>query len=336
MKTYTSCLLLVIVLLLVSCENELPFNIKDNPPKLVMNALINADSLSNLVFLNLTGKDKVAHLQNATVEVRVNGVLKESVRPLPAELEGDPQCRFRITGPFAPGEVVRLDATTDDGAHHAWAEVTVPQRPEQIKVDTFKVTTAQMKYNNGYLGYKIAIQDRPRENNYYRLVIDKRIILDYYDNNQDENVIQTFHDYRFIDREDVVLTDGHPTTEDDEDNGMFDTVKNIYGVFDDSRFRDASYVMTVYSDIDFYDSLFPFSVRHKRIDIIVHLLSITEEEYYYMKALNLVDSDIYDETIYEPIKYPSNVHGGTGLVSISTEVSQTIPINNTFRKEIPE
>lgn len=62
----------------------------------------------------------------------------------------------------------------------------------------------------------------------------------------------------------------------------------------------------------YYDSL----------DVIIRLLSITETEYYYLKALNLVDSDVYDETINEPIRYPSNVHGGTGMVGISTEVSK--------------
>ena len=61
MKTpiYHLLLSFIILLTIVSCENELPFNIKDNPPKLVMNALINADSLTNTLFLNLTGKGKV-------------------------------------------------------------------------------------------------------------------------------------------------------------------------------------------------------------------------------------------------------------------------------------
>ena len=70
MKTYIyhPLILLVIILVTVSCENELPFNIKDNPPKLVMNAFINADSLTNVLFLNLTGKDYANHIENATVE----------------------------------------------------------------------------------------------------------------------------------------------------------------------------------------------------------------------------------------------------------------------------
>lgn len=71
MRTYTyhPLILLVIILSTVSCENELPFNIKDNPPKLVMNAFYNADSLTNVLFLNLTGKDNSTHIENATVEV---------------------------------------------------------------------------------------------------------------------------------------------------------------------------------------------------------------------------------------------------------------------------
>ena len=62
------------------------------------------------------------------------------------------------------------------------------------------------------------------------------------------------------------------------------------------------------------------------MDVIIRLRSITEVEYYYLKALNSVDSDVYDETIDEPIKYPGNVHGGTGIVGISTEVSKVITI----------
>ena len=89
--------------------------------------------------------------------------------------------------------------------------------------------------------------------------------------------------------------------------------------------------MTVYND-----PAIPYNNNYNGIlegmDVIIRLLSITETEYYYLKALNLVDSDVYDETINEPLRYPSNVHGGTGMVSISTEVSQTVRI----RENTPE
>ena len=66
---------------------------------------------------------------------------------------------------------------------------------------------------------------------------------------------------------------------------MFDTVKNIYGVFDDSRFKNTSYTMTVYNQTN-VEGLSKYGTNVK-MDMIVRLLSITETEYYYLKALNL-------------------------------------------------
>lgn len=322
MKTFIYYLsVLVAMLTVASCENELPFNIKDNPPKLVMNALINADSLTNTLFLNFTGKENPTHVQDATVEVRVNGQLTESLRPLPLDEDEAKQCRFTITSKFNADDVVRIDAFTDDGKYHAWAEATVPKRLEKIdNIDTLTVPMKSYGMTSNYLRCKITFRDHPNENNYYRLIVNKRSTLTDYDGST-----RIKNNYMIIDREDIVLTDGHPTTSEDEDNGMFDPVKNVYSVFDDSRFKDSPYTMTIYSrpTLDYYLGN-PTSVK---IDIIISLLSITEAEYYYLKALNLIDSDNYDETINEPIKFPSNVQGGTGIVGFSTEVSQTIHIS---------
>lgn len=331
MKTPICNLLIsfIVLLTIASCVNELPFSIKDNPPKLVMNALINADSLTNTLFLNLTGKESATHVKNAKVEVRVNGKLTETLHPLAPKADNDLQCRFNITGKFAPGDIVRLDALTDDGQHHAWAEVTVPQRPNEIEnIDTLTVPLTQGSYTEDYLRYRITIKDRPNETNYYRIIVDKQTTLWGYNHEEggSEYIYWTKHSYRFIGREDIVLTEGQPTNGDDEDNGMFDTVKNIYGVFDDSRFKNTSYTMKIYNRTNIETSDEPGFFAG--MDVIIRLLSITETEYYYLKALNLLDSDAYDEIMSEPIKYPSNVHGGTGMIGITTEVSKKIKIKS--------
>lgn len=323
---YQPFALLVLLLVTASCENELPFNIKDNPPKLVMNALINADNPSNVLYLTFTGKEEATYAENATVEIRVNGQLSESLRPSPGE--GSAKSCFNISSKFAPGDVVRIDAFTDDGQHHAWAEATVPQRPHEITgIDTVTVPLTQYNYMQDYLQYKIGIKDRSGEDNFYRLVIDKQTVIEEQDPETGERTTRVIHNYQFISREDIVLTDGQPTNSDDEDNGMFDTVQNIYGIFNDSRFKDTAYTMTVYNRTNM-DWWLPEYSRLVKIDIVVRLLSITETEFYYLKALNLVDSDAYDETINEPVKYPGNVHGGTGIVGISTEVSKIIHIEH--------
>ena len=267
-RIYYPFILLIALLTTVSCENELPFSVKDNPPKLVMNALINADSLTNVLYLNFTGRGYATHVENATVEVRVNGQLSESLRPLPPQTEGDMQCRFHISGKFTPGDVVRIDALTDDGQYHAWAEVTVPQRPHEIAdIDTATIPMTKYYYTQNFLRYKINIKDRSNEDNYYRLIMDKQMTVKDYNEETGEFVSRTIHRYHFISREDIVLTDGQPTNSDDEDNGMFDTVKNIYGVFDDSRFKNTSYTMTVYNQTDIDG--FPEYGTNVKMDIIV-------------------------------------------------------------------
>lgn len=326
MKNYIYYLLTAISMFItVSCENELPFDFKSNPPKLVMNALINTSNPENILYLNLTGKEHTANVRNATVEVRINGKVKETLRPLPVEAEKDGQCRFKISSRFYPGDVVRIDAITDDGKYHAWSETIVPQRPEEIeKIDTLSVKISSSSFSDDRLQYKITFNDRPNEDNYYRLLVDLQLSVPEYNPETEETVVNIKHSYSFEAPDDIVLTDGRPSTKDDNDNGIFDNIENTYGVFDDSRFKNSSYTMTVYNNIKSlsYLELPP----NTDVNVIIHLLSITETEYYYLKALNLLESDAYDETINEPIRFPSNVNGGIGVVGISTETSKTIHI----------
>jgi hypothetical protein len=127
--------------------------------------------------------------------------------------------------------------------------------------------------------------------------------------------------------EDVVLTDGKPSTEEDDENGLFGSVTNKYAIFDDSRFADGSYTMTVYNDIygwGFWGSEYTWI----KTDVYIRILSITEKEYYYLRALNLLDSDAYDNTLSEPIAFPSNVNGGTGMVGFSAETNYMLTVKN--------
>ena len=138
-------LLFLLSTFISSCENEIPFNKEANPPKLIMNALINADSTNNVLYLNKSGQNVISHVTDASVEIRVNDALVETPEALPMP-EGEftsLQKRFLITTKFHPGDKVRIDAMTGDSVHHAWAEVIVPQPPMPIvRVDTTIIQTA--------------------------------------------------------------------------------------------------------------------------------------------------------------------------------------------------
>lgn len=314
-KIHTLLALSLALLLATACENEIPFNPKANPPKLIMNALINADSLNNTLYLNMSGQNQLGIVPDATVEIRVNGQLTETAQLLPQATEDETGKRFCITTAFHPGDAVRIDATTANGSHHTWAEIVVPQPIAIEKWDTTTTYFRKGSYKEAYMRFKLTFSDRPKEDNYYRLITDRQTTL--YERLMEggERFVSTEWNRGMISREDVVLTDGHPSTSD-EDTGLFEKEDNIYGIFDDSRFRDDSYTMTVYTPNPQYNSGPGSSFRYE-VDAYFRLLSITETEYRYLKALNIIDSGVYDETIMEPIKFASNVNGGLGIVGIN-------------------
>lgn len=321
MRTFTLYIFLLFTVLFTACTNELPFDVKANPPKLVMNALMNADSLTNYVYLSLTGKDKIGKVTDASIEIRINGELKETLRPV-INYENDIQCKFVVKSRFHPGDEVRIDAYTDDKQYHAWAETIVPHPIDKIEqIDTATVVLKTLYNTTACLKFKIKMSDRKNEKNFYRLIVETQNTIT--TNLQGRLETRYYTNQKIVTREDVVLTDGKPSTVDDEENGLFASVENKYGVFNDTRFKDASHTFTVYSLPSDVSLLFKI---HQKIDIAVRILSITEKEYYYLKALNLFQSDNYDPKMSEPIKFPSNVQGGTGIVSISSEVGEIIHI----------
>lgn len=319
MKTYTIYLTALLVTLLCGCNNEIPFNLKENPPKLIMNALISSDSKKNTLHLSLTGQVHTTAVTDATVEVRINGQLTETVYARPASGTDKSPNQYIITSTFKPSDVVRIDAMTADGQHHAWAEDIVPQPIEPIeKVDTATKHVTNYNYMQKLMQYKIKFRDRPNERNYYRLQVEEYTVEQRKtEEGKDTTVI--FRTYNVVNREDVVLTDGQPTTNADTNNGLFDVAENIYNVFDDARFTDTSYTMTVYNQSNTGYSWNLNEVTHVKVDVIIRILSITKTEYYYLKSLNTLDSDSFDESLGEPIRFPSNVNGGTGIVGFSSE-----------------
>lgn len=323
-KIYTLLVLTLAALLTAACENEIPFNPKANPPKLIMNALINADSLNNTLFLNMSGMNQLGEVADATVEVRVNGQLTETAQLLPKASEFETGKRFCITSTFRPGDAVRIDATTADGSHHTWAEVIVPQPISIEKWDTATTYFRRGSFSERYMRYKITFSDRPKEDNYYRLIADRQTNLYERLGEGKERFVSTTWDRGMISREDVVLTDGRPSTSN-EDIALFEKEDNIHGVFDDIRFRDGSYTMTVCMSNPQYNTS-PVSSFRYEVNVYFRLLSITETEYRYLKALNIIDSDVYDETIMEPIKFASNVNGGLGIVGINAGTCKIINI----------
>lgn len=327
-----------------SCENEIPYNPPYSEPQLIMNALLDAGEPENYVFLNLSGTYGLSHVEEATVNLYVNGQLTEKAEELPplkpigsldmvydpnAPLNNLPEIakrkKFRITTTLAPGDDILLEAIAENGKYHITAEMTVPHPVNPIQVDT---CLAKLRVWNGwetYRQYKITLQDRPGKKNFYRLDIRNDIATyGLYDNHKD-TIIHS-RKTEIVNREDIVLTDGNPSSSDDDEDDFFGTyIENKYNVFTNDRFSDTHCTLKVYTKL--YNNYIPgnlYNITRRTKSITVRLLSISEAEFRYLKALNLLESDNYEEALMEPIIIPTNVKGGLGFVGISSETRTTI------------
>lgn len=256
---------------------------------------------------------------------------------------------FRLTARLQPGDNIRLEATAEGGKYHVSSQVTVPRPLQSLQVDTCTALIRQWGSMRAHRQYRITLEDLPNEKNYYRLEIvnnkDFRCVI--YTPNEDENgdyikdengdyiytiTKDTVVNYRYtelINREDVILTDGHVTSSDDDENAMFPTnIENKYSIFTDNRFTNSSATLKVYTPLydDNYDILqsLNYTRCYLKQNITVRVLSLPETYYRYLKALNCMDDEDYDEALMEPISLPSNVEGGLGFVGISSEIQYTI------------
>lgn len=337
--------------LLTACEHEIPFTPKTTEPQLIMNALLDAGKPENEVFLHLNEGQSIGRLHEATLTLFVNGQIAETPRALTAEeICGSPDDYpegttiiyesiryklFRLTTAFRPGDHIRLEATAEEGKYHVSAEVTVPQPVESLHVDTCVANLREYRGYTPHRQYKITLQDRPNEKNYYRLDIWNDLTFrcewdEYWQPEGEtlkEAIVPMNRETEIINREDVILTDGHPTNYDDEENELFPIISNQYNIFTDNTFRDSHATLKVYTPL--YLEKRPSHIYqrlYRQQTITVRLLSLTEETYRYMKALNCLEDGDYDETLMEPICLPSNVTDGLGFVGACSEARVTFEI----------
>ena len=131
-------LYIVAIVLLASCENEIPYNPDNQQPLLIMNAQLDAGKDVNEVFLHLSKGSSIVRLNEATLTLFINNRIAETPQALtPEEIFGPPENYpedaifvydailyklFRLNTPLHPGDNIRLEATAENGKYHASAD----------------------------------------------------------------------------------------------------------------------------------------------------------------------------------------------------------------------
>lgn len=344
--TYILQTLLSACIALAACTNEIPYNEQARDPQLILNAQLTAGEKVNYAYLHLSEGNRIGRITQGSLTLYINGKAAETPEEIsPEELYSDLKGtiddeqfellirnihfkKFRITSELHPGDHIRLEAIAENGTYHASAEITVPRPVESLQVDTALAYLREYAGDVLYRQYKITLKDLPGEKNYYRLDISHELqqLVTYWTYRYDAggNLVKEQRDTlltsipmtKIINREDIILTDGHPHNYNDEENELFPTTRNKYNLFTDNRFSDASATLKVYTPTYhieppyFYD----YIDYHNSQTITVSIYSLTEEQYRYQKALNTLDDENYEEVLMEPVSIPTNVTGGLGFV----------------------
>ncbi|MDR1115790.1 MAG: DUF4249 domain-containing protein [Tannerella sp.] len=306
---------------LSACQNEIPFDIKNNPPKLALHTLIDSNTDKNEIYLSWTGLEHTSLVNDPAVNIYVNDELKEQLIYDRTRIEVAniyPSVNFYTTGVrFSPGDKVKVEAFADNGKHHAWAEDVIPQPVEIEKIDTMTWTKHTWHRNGNYMRLKVKFTDNPNEKNYYRLTVQQNDTLPVISEDAQPDTIFVSKNYlTLITREDFVLTDGKPSF--DENNEPFFQTENRCCIFDDTRLN-GTYTITV--------SWQKYDTNPKaRSSITVGLSAITEIQYYYLKALNIRGYGADLDLLTQPVSFPDNIQGGVGFLGLSATSVQTLKL----------
>lgn len=307
---------------MTSCQNELDYNLSNKEPQLVINALINADSLRNEVYVSYSDPYEAKVADDVIVRVYINNVLAQTVNA-PEAITNGIAALYPINCKFNVNDRVKVDVTTKDGKKQAWAETTVLPKTPIEKVESFeKVYSKEILSFQTHVQFKITINDQSNnEDHFYRLVIDHYLAIPrfVYDGPKKITLFTYHKEHSMYINNDFALMDGVSASSDENSSLFIPVINNAYGIFNNRLFKNKSYTLNV--SIPHYSYLSHANIR---------LLRISKDEYDYLKSLNIIDSEENGEEVNEPVTICTNVTGGLGIVAICSESSQKVIIDETI------
>lgn len=327
-------LLALLLVLLSGCRKELPITDLPRQQRLTMNYLTStglskAPTGGTITFtpsrlqLSRTGQGEPSYLKQARIVIEVNGAVS---------YDQTPRLSRGTTAPdvaFAPGDQVRITATDLTTQEVITSTLQVPAQPLPFTVSVTKVPTKR-KYLQGNpqaydLRWTIEMTDPVGEENYYRLEL-RRFDVQGWSSSGGSSPFSPSR-LQAVPDNDLILQDGEVTAESDDEDLLGDLVgrpaTNKTLVFSDRLIQGGRATLSVRTDAQ---SLEPFYSLASRSYILVVLQAISRETYLFLKQMNTLASNSYDEENFlaTPIQFPSNTSTGVGLVSIASERTFTV------------
>ena len=315
-------IILTAIAMWTGCTKETAFEYPDTADMLILNAQIDASEKVHYAFLGISRTDRVERLDSAEVKCYVNGkMVSEAEQVDNAEMDGPGTC-YKFKALLSSGDSVRLAAS--GRGMSAYAAVIVPAQAGSItSLDT---VTAGSR-----MRFRISLKDKEENDNYYRLRLQNKYDLRVYVSGDDNPALYSGSgDVQMSAGDDPILSGGKMGGEG-EDNFFGNSSTNSLCIFTDRLFPMGGCVISSSARKAALNAV-EISVSFDRMDVVhyavMHLQTLSKEEYDYLAAQNvLIDSEWDTSDYLEQVSVPNNVKGGLGFVSVfqSASVSLRLP-----------
>ena len=325
-----SILIIIAAMMSAACEEYIDLR-REGPVKmLVVNGNLVAGDTLHTLFLSWGMYDDVKPVESAHLDCYVNGKLVVSTDKV---TEPDRFSYYanaiRFKAPFNAGDEVRI--TVNAGDVHAEVSGVAPNAPVVNAVDT---SSFMAKNKGGELAdfymAKVHLQDVAGERNFYRMVMS-------YESEYRASEVPSGSPYKegqFLCRasKDIVFDNKYESLlyrnlkigMEDNSSDVNNYYANEYNLFTDNTFADKEYTLKLAVEKTLLHNYYPNSwsrdeyVPAEYGKICFRVLSMSRSTYTYMNDYAFDNSEQGSWTFIDEIPYPSNVGGGTGMVSLMT------------------
>lgn len=321
-----------LIFLLISCEKEIEFKGKDTEPLVVINSLITSDSLISTRITKskffLSNKRAFDYVSDAEVTLYINHTLKETLTH---------QANGKYISTIKPNinDTVELKIQLS-GYKDLHAQTIVPETVDILSCDTIhkdvehnyhtrydevtgKLTNDTVLHSiNGKLQFTLKIKDNPKEENYYRLTLDRKVRYE-----EEDYVYTTNYFFAVEGLEYQTNTDLFGTLIDGTQSQHLFTDDLLNG-------KEITLVFAVeFGSLELipgYEEEFPGFQIISSDKYTVSLQSLNRDMYLYLKTIQSAPySDILG-AFSEPVQIYNNIENGLGIFGAFTESKKVFVI----------
>jgi hypothetical protein len=299
-NSWSYTVFVISILLIYGCEKDIDFGGKEPAPKMVVNAIINAQQDTNLIKISESVFDfsnqKPGVVKNPEIRLNVNE--KECRRLWPDTIIGV-HAYYKFVSKLNIGDKIEFSAHTPKHGTVKGYDIVPANTVEIKKIDH----SWFVRDGRGYLRLYVTLKDHPQERNFYRITARTKGDV-VHPSIQEPNNIWALKNI-FIDDE---MLFHNPTETEEKGNAA-----NFYRIFTDDLFQGKEYTLNIY--IEEANAMNDTWIDYARQYVKVEIHTLSEKLYQNLHSQELATGTA-DDVFSEPVKIYTNMQGGYGILGI--------------------